>query len=293
MATPRKNWFKVADSVAFEDWPNDVAATFLRLGAYLNTRWARDGRLAVDRGRTTVSSKILQQLTGSGSLARARRVLHELATHITLAIDEQGTSTVIEWRKYAEFQSSESGSGDANETVAHSAVPSPSPISEPSPSPVSKNEPIQEEIPIKTAPLALDACASEVISPEWGEVVDALAAYVPSRARCVETPARRARLRKLLTEFGPTAPVDAIHGYAALHFCGPRSPAFDPERNFTLETIWGQKVGKYLDADREAAESGMARPYVKSNGQGPSLQKTVVSIFDRIKAERGEMLGRL
>jgi hypothetical protein len=140
MATPRKNWFKVADSVAFEDWPNDVAATFLRLGAYLNTRWARDGRLAVDRGRTTVSSKILQQLTGSGSLARARRVLNELAAHVTLVIDEQGTSTVIEWRKYADFQGTESGTGDADETVDPSAVPSPSPISEPSPNQAKKEE---------------------------------------------------------------------------------------------------------------------------------------------------------
>lgn len=162
MATPRKNWFKVADSVAFEDWPNDVAATFLRLGAYLNTRWARDGRLAVDRGRTTISSAVLQQLTGSGSLARARRVLRSLATHVTLVIDEQGTSTVVEWPKYAEFQGSESGSGDATETDASPAVPSPSPISEPSPSP-NLLQPNEEKK--KTPPASRSCLCPDELSP--------------------------------------------------------------------------------------------------------------------------------
>lgn len=170
MATQRKNWFKVADSVAFEDWPNDVAATFLRLGAYLNTRWARDGRLAVDRGRTTLSSAVLQQLTGSGSLARARRVLHELATHITLVIDEQGTSTVVEWSKYAEFQGSESGTGAATGTDASLAVPSPSPISEPSPSP-SLHQTNEEKK--KTPPAPRSCVCPESLSPhEHGLLMD-------------------------------------------------------------------------------------------------------------------------
>lgn len=129
MATPRSNWFKVADSVAFESWSNDVAATFIRLGAYMNTRWARDGKRSEDRGRVVLSSAVLQQLTGTQSLARARRVLHELAMSITLVIDEQGTDTSCEWPKYAKFQ--EMGSRE-----------SPLPISKPSQANTKKEEKI-------------------------------------------------------------------------------------------------------------------------------------------------------
>lgn len=133
-----------------------------------------------------------------------------------------------------------------------------------------------------------------VISPEWGSVVDAMAAYVSSRARCIETPARRSALRKIASAYGPTAPVDAIHGYAALHFTRRATGDFDPERNFTLDTIWRpSKVAKYLDADREAREAGRVRPYGQPGSADSSLESTVVSIFDRIKAERGASLGGL
>lgn len=138
------------------------------------------------------------------------------------------------------------------------------------------------------------ADAPIVISPEWGAVVDAMAAYVASRARCIETPARRSALRKIASAHGPTAPVDAIHGYAALHFTRKPTGDFNPETNFTLDTIWRpSKVAKYLDADREAREAGKVRPYAQHGGSDSSLENTVVSIFDRIKAERGASLGRL
>lgn len=140
MATPRKNWFKVADSVAFESWSNDVAATFMRLGAYMNTRWARDGKASSERGRVVLSLQVLQQLTGCRSLVRARRILDELATHVTLTVDRRGTDTLVDWPKYAKFQESESEVRARVSVDDRRAKPSPSPISKTSPNQEEKRE---------------------------------------------------------------------------------------------------------------------------------------------------------
>lgn len=104
MATPRKGWFKVADSVGAETWSNDEAATFLRLCAHLNTRWARDGLTAAEACRTTLRWTALCSLTGSGSLARARSIIDRLAIDVSLTVIRQGTDTVLVWPKFAIFQ---------------------------------------------------------------------------------------------------------------------------------------------------------------------------------------------
>jgi len=133
MATPRKAWFRVADSVAFEPWSNDVAATFMRLGAYLNTRWARDGRSAADAARVTLSPAVLCQLTGCAQVTRARRVLGELAAHVTLTVEAQGANTLIVWPKFSEFQRYESEPRAARETDGAPALPPP--LDAPAPAP--------------------------------------------------------------------------------------------------------------------------------------------------------------
>ncbi len=125
VSTPRKHWFKVADSVAYEPWSNDAAATFLRLGAHLNTRWAREGRTPDEAVEVVIAKGTALLLTGSGSLARARSILRELATHVTLIVDEQGTNTLLRWPKFAEFQKFRSRSGVAPETVLPPDVPPP------------------------------------------------------------------------------------------------------------------------------------------------------------------------
>ncbi len=110
MATPRKRWFRVGDSIAREPWDNDLVATAVRLLANMNTRWARDG-LSPEQGCTIkLSAGQLMDLTGSGSLVRARRILRALAAHVTLGIYEEGTFTLVEWRKVADFQQWPSGS---------------------------------------------------------------------------------------------------------------------------------------------------------------------------------------
>lgn len=130
--------------------------------------------------------------------------------------------------------------------------------------------------------------APDVVSSDWGAVVDAMAAYQPSKARCVETPERRATMRRIAAAYGSTAPADAVHGYAALHFTRHHRGDFDPWKNFTLDTIWRpSKLAKYLDADREAREAGRHRPYGPSTSPADSMAADVIDIAARIRQERG------
>jgi hypothetical protein len=121
----------VADSVAYEPWDNDVAAAFIRLLAHLNTRWAREGRDASEACEVVLSRSMAMQLTGSGSLARARSILDRLATHVTLVVDRQGMATLVRWPKFAEFQKLPSESGA--EVVAQPSELLPPPQDAPAP----------------------------------------------------------------------------------------------------------------------------------------------------------------
>lgn len=168
MATPRKHWFRVADSVAHEPWSNDVCATFTRLLAHLNTRWAREGRSADQACEVLLSRGTAMQLTGSGSLARARSILRELATSVTLVIDEQGTNTLLRWPKFAKFQRLESESGAEAEPDASPALPSP----QDAPAPAIRKTERKEE------PTAV-AVATGAASPA-GEVLQLDQARAPS-----------------------------------------------------------------------------------------------------------------
>lgn len=177
MATPRKRWFKVADSIAVEPWSNDATAAFVRLAAHLNTRWARDGIDGPEAGRAVLRPGILLSLTGCGSVARGRRVLRELATHITLTVDEQGVNTVLEWRKFPVFQGYESEPGEAPGKDAPHTVPPPTPISD---SEIQKKNQNSEAAAEPAAP-ATDPVPAEPEAPPgrppWGPLANLLGAY--------------------------------------------------------------------------------------------------------------------
>lgn len=166
MATPRKHWFRVADSVAHEPWSNDVCATFTRLLGHLNTRWARDGKSAADACSVTLSRATAMQLTGSGSLARARSILNALATHVTIVVNEQGTNTMVRWPKFAEFQRLKSESGDEVETVAIAVTPPPQ--SAPAPAPARRKRERRTAVSAEAAapPTAIDPPAAPEPIPE-------------------------------------------------------------------------------------------------------------------------------
>jgi len=104
VATPRKHWFKVADSLTQEPFSNDELATLIRLMGELNQRWARDGLSADQACSILLRPGDLMSCTGTGSLARARRVANALAVHVSLTVDAQGTNTLIKWPKWSIFQ---------------------------------------------------------------------------------------------------------------------------------------------------------------------------------------------
>lgn len=121
MSTPRKNWFKVPDSIAFDAMSNDQLATLIRLQGYMNTRWARDGKRAEDRGTVSLNSRMVMTLTGKGRRDVAVTLLRSLADVSSMSVRCLGDVVEIGWPKYAEFQCSPSRE-------------SPPPISKPSPS---------------------------------------------------------------------------------------------------------------------------------------------------------------
>lgn len=118
MATPMKRWFRVADSVTREPWSNDEAALFLRLLGHFNARRSRDRLPPNEASVVVLRPGELCSLAGCQSLARARRILDGLKTHVSLIVDERGAYTSVEWPKLPEFQGWASGT---RENAGHDA----------------------------------------------------------------------------------------------------------------------------------------------------------------------------
>lgn len=149
---------RVADSVAREPWSNDMLASAIRLMGYLHTRWARDGLSSEEGCQVVLSAGQLMDLTGSGSLMRARRTLRALAVHVTLTVVENGAYTLVEWRKFADFQGWESESGADRGKSSGSKMPPPHPASR-------IPHPEEEKTQSRSAPPPAGAAAPERVRP--------------------------------------------------------------------------------------------------------------------------------
>lgn len=104
MATPRKHWFRVADSVLNEAWTNNDLAALIRLMAYLNTRWARSGLGADEACSAEIPTAAVMQITGRGRADVARSSLERLAILTGISVQCSPEVCSIEWPKWAEFQ---------------------------------------------------------------------------------------------------------------------------------------------------------------------------------------------
>ena len=112
MATPRKHWFRISDSILREPWTRDEKMTLVMLCAWLNQRWARDGLDPENACRATLSRAALAEITGRVQLRHALNSLRALSERISLSIRVDGEFVVIEWPKFAEFQGLASRSGE-------------------------------------------------------------------------------------------------------------------------------------------------------------------------------------
>jgi len=104
MTTPRRRWFKAADSILIEPWPNDVLAAVMRLQAALNTRRARDGLDGAEAGRIALDPIAAMQVAGKRRPDVARTLLRRLADITSMSVRHRGDVTLIDWPKWAEFQ---------------------------------------------------------------------------------------------------------------------------------------------------------------------------------------------
>lgn len=108
MATPRKNWFKVPDSICFDSLTNDELACLVRLQAYMNTRWARDGKNASERGKCVVDARMAMTISGKHRPDVALTSLRHLADITSMSVRCEANIASIHWPKYADFQAMDS-----------------------------------------------------------------------------------------------------------------------------------------------------------------------------------------
>ena len=122
MATPRKHWFKVADSILREPISPEDRGIIVGLLAVANQRWARDGLSPEEAGQIALTPAELHLVTGrERSRAGLARLRHGLRTTSATISCETGY-VLVEWPKFAEFQGLTTlEPGSSRETSAPSA----------------------------------------------------------------------------------------------------------------------------------------------------------------------------
>ena len=124
MATPRKKWVKVEDSIGRDDLSNDELATLIRLMTYLNTQWARDGLNGEAAARILLRPVDLMACTGSESLARARRIIDACSVKVELTVTRYSKNTEVFWPKYLVAQGLDTPEqGKPGETLGNKSPP--------------------------------------------------------------------------------------------------------------------------------------------------------------------------
>lgn len=111
MATPRSRYIRVSDLVLDEPWSNDVAATFLRLLAWMRQRWAREHLSPKQACEAVIGGADAMRITGCSrphiALERLSRWPLEAGLSAARASLEsvKGVSSVrLVWPKVSEFQ---------------------------------------------------------------------------------------------------------------------------------------------------------------------------------------------
>ena len=294
MATPRKRWFKCPDSVGYEPWSNDVLATLIRLQTHLNTRWARDGRSTADAAWTLSTPAVLMQLTGCSSLARARRILSECATNVSLTVSTQGANTLIVWPKWPDFQGFAS---DSRENSGHGSEPStnePDPRAAPSKTQTQTKTQTEESRDAREARSVGDFELTEPPAPNptravreiWPDVQAAFVAYGKSAPKLTAKRGVDAahRLRDHPDQ-PPSVLAWAVHGRMAQHQRGD----YDATQHLSPESVFRpSKFWRDVEAYLEAGQRGQAPPFPHL---GPPKRASERTIAERSKEIAARIVG--
>lgn len=238
MATPRKHWFKVADSIGDEDWDNDVLATLIRLQARLNTKWARNGLTGEEAGKITLTAGDAMAVTHRTSFARALQVLRRCTAAVSLVLHEQRASVKLEWPKWPEFQG-----------LLVQELPESRPLRKTPPQDARRKT---EDTPKPPATFALEAppappapragrSVGKRIDPRaeaaWPAIRQAFGEHGKTLGEGIGAD-RAALITKRIGEGATTEDlVAAVHGYVRNNGLEPRGD-FDPRRFFQPQTIF-------------------------------------------------------
>lgn len=132
MATDRKAWLKLPDSVLREPWDDATLATMVRLMSFLNTRWARDRLSSEEAATAFLTPQDAMLVTSTTNATRARRRLRELPERSgaqTLEIVEATvgrlTGVRVSWPEFVEFQGYPERECPGSRGRAGAAPPSP------------------------------------------------------------------------------------------------------------------------------------------------------------------------
>lgn len=257
MATQRKRWFRVADSLGQEPIPNDELATLLRLMAELNTRWARDGLGPEEACTILLRPGDLASLTGCSSLARARRIAHSLETYVSLKVEELGANTRLTWPKWSEFQ--QLTSPKLPEEFPEAAPKLPPPQDAPA------RRKTQDAEDKTAADAAATSAAPDPVAEAWALGLEAAGQYQGGKAPEWElTEARAGPIRKLLRErkkHGQRAFAAVVHGYRYA-----RRDWAKADEHFTPDTLLRAKNrGQYVEAYEVAIARGLSPPFARAS----------------------------
>lgn len=87
----RRAYVRLPDRILREPWDDSTLADIVRLQAFLNTRWARDGLPASEAGKAFLGPQEMMLITRTTNVSRARKRLLALparAVNVTLAVAE-------------------------------------------------------------------------------------------------------------------------------------------------------------------------------------------------------------
>lgn len=105
MATARKAWFRVSDTIVTDAWPRDLKLAWVLMLGMMNTRWARGGLTPEQACSPTFSLDEIRQITGKSRRDVAQRCLQRLADVVgDVEIIIEGDFYTIHAPKVAKFQ---------------------------------------------------------------------------------------------------------------------------------------------------------------------------------------------
>ncbi len=104
MATDRKSYFAVADSILRKGWPADLGWSLIMLMAFLHQRWSRDKIAHHLAGSACIHIGDLMVITAKRRADVARTLASRWPDVAEMSVEHRGDLTLIDWPKFAEFQ---------------------------------------------------------------------------------------------------------------------------------------------------------------------------------------------